>query len=56
MADGSRSASLASAGLGMTVSFAGKYILDLQLANPIDGNDSGDGYDAPLWFTFTTQY
>lgn len=56
LADGSRSESLASAGIGMTVSVAGKYTLDLQWAKPIDGNDPGDGYDAPLWVTFTAMY
>ncbi|MCX5875434.1 MAG: BamA/TamA family outer membrane protein [Deltaproteobacteria bacterium] len=54
--DGRRSDSLASAGIGMTVSVAGKYSLDLQWAKPIDGNDPGDGYDAPLWVTFTAMY
>lgn len=56
MADGSDSDTLASAGLGMTASFAGKYILDLQWATPIDGKDPGDGLDAPLWVTFTALY
>lgn len=56
LADGSRSDSLASAGIGMTVSVSGKYILDLQWAKPIDGNEPGDGYDAPLWVTFTALY
>ncbi len=56
LADGSRSGSLASAGIGMTVSVTGKYSLDLQWAKPIDGNDPGDGYDAPLWITFTAMY
>lgn len=56
LADGSRSDSLASAGIGMTASIAGKYILDLQWATPIDGNDSGDGLSAPLWVTFTAMY
>ncbi|HIJ90695.1 MAG: BamA/TamA family outer membrane protein [Desulfobulbaceae bacterium] len=56
MADGRRSDSLASAGIGMTVSVAGKYTLDLQWATPIDGNDSGDGLNSPLWVTFTAMY
>ncbi|MFC1512982.1 ShlB/FhaC/HecB family hemolysin secretion/activation protein [Thermodesulfobacteriota bacterium] len=55
-ADGSRSDSLASAGIGMTVTMAGNYNLDLQWAKPIDGNDPGDGYNAPLWATFTAIY
>jgi hemolysin activation/secretion protein len=56
LADGSRSDSLASAGVGITASFAGKYIIDLQWAAPIDGNDAGDGFSAPLWVTFTALY
>lgn len=56
LADGSDSDTLASAGVGLTASFAGKYILDLQWAKPIDGKDPGDGLDAPLWLTFTALY
>ncbi len=56
LADGSRSDSLASAGLGISISKAGKYMLDLQWAKPIDGNDSGDGYHSVLWGTFTASY
>ncbi|MFZ5775299.1 MAG: ShlB/FhaC/HecB family hemolysin secretion/activation protein [Thermodesulfobacteriota bacterium] len=56
MADGSRSDSLASAGAGMTVSMAGKYSVDLQWAAPIDGNDTGDDLDSPLWLTVTAVY
>lgn len=56
MADGSDSDTMASAGMGLTASFSGKYILDLQWAKPIDGKDSGDGYEAPLWVTFTAMY
>ncbi|MFH1020787.1 MAG: ShlB/FhaC/HecB family hemolysin secretion/activation protein [Pseudomonadota bacterium] len=56
LADGSDSDTLASAGIGMTVSFTGKYILDLQWATPIDGKDAGDGLDTPLWITFTALY
>ncbi|MFC1512979.1 ShlB/FhaC/HecB family hemolysin secretion/activation protein [Thermodesulfobacteriota bacterium] len=55
-AGGSRSASLAAAGIGMTIIFADKYNLDLQWAKPIDGNDPGDNYDAPIWATFTATY
>ncbi|MCX5865087.1 MAG: BamA/TamA family outer membrane protein [Deltaproteobacteria bacterium] len=56
LADGRRSDSLASAGIGLTASFASQYTLDLQWAAPIDGNDSGDGLSAPLWVTFTAMY
>ncbi|MCJ7600664.1 MAG: BamA/TamA family outer membrane protein [Desulfobulbaceae bacterium] len=56
LADGSRSDSLASAGLGLTVSVSGKYILDLQWATPIDGKDSGDGLSSPLWVTCIVMY
>jgi len=56
MADGSDSDTLASAGIGLTASFAGRYIMDLQWAKPIDGKDAGDGLDAPLWVTFTAMY
>jgi len=56
LADGSDSQTLASAGLGLTASFAGRYVLDLQWARPIDGKDSGDGLSAPLWVTVTALY
>ncbi len=56
MADGSHYDTLASAGLGMTASFAGKYILDLQWAKPIDGKDPGDGLSAPLWVSVIATY
>jgi len=56
LADGSDSDTLASTGIGMTASFAGKYILDLQWAKPLDGKEPGDGLDAPLWVTFTAMY
>ncbi len=56
MAAGRHSDSLSSAGLGVNVSVAGVYAMDLQWAKPIDGNDTGDDYDAALWCVFTARY
>jgi len=56
LASGRRYDGLASAGLGLTASFSGNYLVDLQWATPIDGKDSGDGLSSPLWLTCTALY
>lgn len=50
------SQSLAGAGLGFSLLFAGRHLLDLQWATPIDGNDSGDGDNSRFWLSFSAAY
>lgn len=54
--DGRDSDSLVSAGVGLKVTIARRFVVDMHWAKPVDGNDAGDDLSAPFWLVFTALY
>ncbi len=48
--------SITSVGVGLHAVIAQHYIVDVQWASPVDGNNAGDDLNAPIWVIFSAVY